>query len=327
MTTSDYLTQLQKDKEVLVTNLQDKGVDATSEETFTTLCPKVADIQTGGGDDFEITDAEYLFAYGARLDIEDILLSKAKKPKSIIFMYWQAPARDTFDISKIDISNCTSLFKVFDKSSKSSSDKYTYTFKLPKTGYSKITNLQNFINYRKFYGVLDLSVINTGDNLVNCYGMLANSECIGTIKLPITKVQNAGSIFDTLKIYTDETATTYGDLDVSNMDFSMCTAFSRAFYNANINNITGEIDMSSATNANDMFNSSYYINSINLKNLKTNLTISSMSNISAESIDYLLNNVQDVTSSPKTLTLGSTNLAKASEEAIANATSKGWTVN
>ncbi len=46
-TTTDYLTQLQADKQTLVTNLVAKGVEADNSETFTTLAPKVADIQTG----------------------------------------------------------------------------------------------------------------------------------------------------------------------------------------------------------------------------------------------------------------------------------------
>lgn len=46
-TTTDYLTQLQTDKSTLVTNLVAKGVDATNDETFTTLVPKVANIQGG----------------------------------------------------------------------------------------------------------------------------------------------------------------------------------------------------------------------------------------------------------------------------------------
>lgn len=46
-TTAEYLTQLQTDKSTLVTNLIAKGVDATNDETFTSLVPKVANIQGG----------------------------------------------------------------------------------------------------------------------------------------------------------------------------------------------------------------------------------------------------------------------------------------
>lgn len=42
-TTSDYLTQLQEDKKTLVKNLNSLGVDASNDETFTTLVPKVND--------------------------------------------------------------------------------------------------------------------------------------------------------------------------------------------------------------------------------------------------------------------------------------------
>lgn len=42
-TTADYLTQLQADKQTLVNNLVEKGVEATNDETFTSLVPKVLD--------------------------------------------------------------------------------------------------------------------------------------------------------------------------------------------------------------------------------------------------------------------------------------------
>ena len=47
MQTSDYLVQLRNDKKALVDNLVGKGVSATSDETFTTLVPKVLDIRSG----------------------------------------------------------------------------------------------------------------------------------------------------------------------------------------------------------------------------------------------------------------------------------------
>lgn len=46
-TTSDYLTQLQTDKQTLVSKLIEKGVEASNNETFTELASKVGDIQSG----------------------------------------------------------------------------------------------------------------------------------------------------------------------------------------------------------------------------------------------------------------------------------------
>lgn len=47
-TIQEQINQLKVDKQTLVDNLVAKGVEATSDETFTTLVPKVNDIQSGG---------------------------------------------------------------------------------------------------------------------------------------------------------------------------------------------------------------------------------------------------------------------------------------
>ena len=46
MAVAEYLSQLQKDKQALAKNLFDKGVEVKDNETFTTLVPKVATIET-----------------------------------------------------------------------------------------------------------------------------------------------------------------------------------------------------------------------------------------------------------------------------------------
>lgn len=46
-TSTDYLNQLTSEKNALAVNLTNKGVTASSSETFTTLVPKVLDIPTG----------------------------------------------------------------------------------------------------------------------------------------------------------------------------------------------------------------------------------------------------------------------------------------
>ena len=67
---------------------------------------------------------------------------------------------------------------------------------------------------------------------------------------------------------------------------------------------------------------------IKIKNIKVSAYFiqASKVNFSEESINYLLNNVQDVTSNPKKLRFDVSVLAKASADAIAHAESLGWTV-
>lgn len=60
--------------------------------------------------------------------------------------------------------------------------------------------------------------------------------------------------------------------------------------------------------------------------LKVNLSLSDSPLLTHESLLNVINEAADVTSSPKTLTLGSTNLAKLTDEEKAIATSKGWTL-
>ena len=63
-----------------------------------------------------------------------------------------------------------------------------------------------------------------------------------------------------------------------------------------------------------------------LTNLKANLYLSSCPKLTHDSLMNVINEAADVTASPKTLTLGATNLAKLTDEDKAIATNKGWTL-
>lgn len=60
--------------------------------------------------------------------------------------------------------------------------------------------------------------------------------------------------------------------------------------------------------------------------LKVNLNLTEAPNLTKESLLNVINEAADVTASPKTLTFGSTNLAKLTDEEKAIATNKGWTL-
>lgn len=110
-TTADYLTQLQADKQTLVDNLVAKGVEATSNETFTTLAPKVANI-SGGGANFEITDASYLFYYKARIDIINELCSIISS-SCTNFKYMFAYCDNLTEVPELNTSNGTDFYGMF----------------------------------------------------------------------------------------------------------------------------------------------------------------------------------------------------------------------
>ena len=58
-TTQEYIEQLKIDKQTLVDNLVEQGVEATSEETFTTLVPKVKDIKVGQTEEKDVSFYDY----------------------------------------------------------------------------------------------------------------------------------------------------------------------------------------------------------------------------------------------------------------------------
>ena len=84
-------------------------------------------------------------------------------------------------------------------------------------------------------------------------------------------------------------------------------------------------DCSSCTNLRSFMLYAYAVTAIHLKNIKVSLDISDPRNLTREAIVEVLNNLSTVTST-QTLTMGSTNLAKLTDEDKAIATNKGWTL-
>ena len=86
-------------------------------------------------------------------------------------------------------------------------------------------------------------------------------------------------------------------------------------------------DFKNVVSADNMFNDCTALTTLGgFSGLKVNLNLSPCSNLTKESLLNVFNEAADVTSSPKTLTLGTTNLNKLTDEEKAIATNKGWTL-
>lgn len=90
------------------------------------------------------------------------------------------------------------------------------------------------------------------------------------------------------------------------------------------------LDASGLAEASNMFYFGFGSNNFTvfggLTNLKIDLDLSRCSNLTHDSLMNVINEAADVTSSPKTLTLGTTNLNKLTDDEKAIATNKGWTL-
>ena len=86
-----------------------------------------------------------------------------------------------------------------------------------------------------------------------------------------------------------------------------------------------EIDMSNITSLSNSFYNCYFLKKMRAKNIKVSFSLSYCKFLEHDELVIILNNLANVETTQK-LTLGSTNLAKLSDEEKAIATSKGWTL-
>ena len=210
----------------------------------------------------------------------------ASNVKDMSYMFAEMKNIENLDLSDFDTSNATNMTAMF---------------------------------YGSSFKSLDLSSFDTSNVTT------MSALCQGCRSLENLDLSN----FDTSKVtnmsYMFTFCTQIKKLDLNSFDTSNVTNMQNMFTEMNaLKEIIGIIDMKSVTNANNILSYCQQLKEIRLKNLKTNLLLNTTTNLSEESINYLLMNVHQVTES-RIITLGS-NMSKASEEAIANANAKGWIV-
>ena len=173
--------------------------------------------------------------------------------------------------------------------------------------------------YNSTFKNLNLSTFKT--SLVT----MTNSMFQGCRSLTDLTISNLDTSKVTNMSYMFAFCSSLKELDLSNFDFSNTTSLANMFLEANgIIEIKGILDIPNVTSTADMFGYSSSLKEVRIKNLKANLLVNTAPLLSSESINYMLMNVQNITET-KTITLGS-NMSKATQEAIQNATSKGFTV-
>ena len=112
---------------------------------------------------------------------------------------------------------------------------------------------------------------------------------------------------------------------IPQLNTSNVTNMSRMFSDCLTLTSVPQLDASNVTNTDSMLYQCIALTDFGgLTNLKVDLDLSTCSKLTHDSLMNVINEAADVTSSPKTLTLGATNLAKLTDEEKAIATNKGW---
>ena len=174
-TTTDYLNQLQTDKQNLVNNLVEKGVSASNDETFTSLVPKVLDIQTGSDEynakvDAEIGTSDKFFKL-----LTEIPETNTSQRTSMSGYY--ADLNNVVNFPMVDTSNSTNFYQTYYQCYRG--------LNFPKIDTSKGTNFSYM--YYKCLDVQQLPEIDThlGTNFSNMY-----SSCNNLINTPLIDTSN-----------------------------------------------------------------------------------------------------------------------------------------
>ena len=109
------------------------------------------------------------------------------------------------------------------------------------------------------------------------------------------------------------------------MDTSNVTSMSSMFGNCYYLTSVPEMNTSSVTSMSYMFGNCTRLKEIHMYGMKVSFDISASTKFTREALVEILNNLASVTSA-KTLTMGSTNLAKLTDDDKLIATNKGWTL-
>lgn len=222
-----------------------------------------------------------------------------------------------------------------------------------KCGCSKVTSFEGCWQYDDTANVTDMNDMFKYCNNVNTfpqfdtskvtsmeYMFYSCSKMINAPQLDTSNVTNMDYMFssctwlknvpqyDTSKVTTMrgmfgycsfmETAPLLNTTNVTNMD----SMFRYCVYLKAI----PSLDMMKVTNADYMIRDCSNLEAIHLININTNLDFSDSTKLTREALLEIIDNLKAQTSGTKTLTMGSTNLAKLTDADKKIATDKGWTL-
>ena len=200
-----------------------------------------------------------------------------------------------------------------------------------KCGYSNATSFNDIIKY------------NDTSNVENMESMF--ESCSKLTSIPLFDTSNVTKM--TRMFYYCPSLTSIPQLDTSNVFymermFAKCQSLTSIpqLDTSNVTDMTDmfldcvsltsipQLDTSKVTSMFDMFYNCSNLTSIKMKNMKVSFNISVSTKFTREALLEIINNCFDLTTLNKTatLTMGSTNLAKLTDEDKAIATAKGWTL-
>ena len=258
-------------------------------------------------DTSNVTDMNYMFS-GCK-SLVSIPLLDTHSVTNMRGMF--AECKSLTSIPQLDTSNVEVMNNMFTDCSSLTS--------IPLLDTSKVTKMTSMFN--GCTSLTSIPILNTS-NVIRTANMFFNCSSLTTIpQLDTRSVTIMSSMF-----LGCSSLTTIPQLDTRNV-----TDMSYMFYECTSLTSVPRLDATSLTNADNMFESDFilfnkFTDFGGLTGLKIDLNLSNCPKLTHDSLMNVINEAADVTSSPKTLTLGTENLNKLTDEEKAIATNKGWTL-
>ena len=208
----------------------------------------------------------------------------------------------------------------FDTSKEADMTKMFYGCKslitIPRLDTSKVTNMLSMFNDCNSLTSVPLFDTSRVTSMNGMNGMFNN--CRSLTSVPLFDTSNVTSMSQMFQNCNSLTS-------IPLFDTSKVTNMNYMFYRCSSLTSIPLFDTSKVTKMNYMFYRCSSLTTLGgFTGLKVNLDLSSCPLLTKESILNVFNKAANVTSSPKTLTLGSTNLSKLTTSEKAIATNKGW---
>lgn len=327
-------------------------------DTTSTICPrdfadKINSIEAGGGGMKAFFDAGGKCSKSTATTFNGIIkyddTSNIRDARDLFSYCTQLKSIPQMDLRKVtDADNmfnqCTALFKIPDinaENLKKASNMFFDCWALesvPALNMSQVTDARNM-----FKGCTKLTSIPMMDigNVKDAYGMFQDCKLISTIPTLDTKnVTNMGSMFNECSNLVTIPALNTSNVTSMNEMFQRCDKLTSVpmMDTSNVTNMSGIFSGCESLTAVPEFDVGkvrdfgYYgfyncsnIEAIHFKNINADLDIHWCTKLTRDALLEVINNLKTVTNTKK-LTMGSTNLAKLTDEDKAIATNKGWTL-